>query len=57
MKFEHVPEMQNISSLRPSVVLDIRGVKIGIVGYITQETQALSLEERVIFSDEVDAIK
>lgn len=57
MEYDHVPEMKNISNLRKSIVLEIRGVKVGIVGYITQETQVLSLEEKVRFTDEVDAIK
>lgn len=57
MEYDHVFEMRNIPNLRKSIVLNIRGVRVGIVGYITQETQTLSLEERVRFTDEIDAIK
>lgn len=49
--------MVNISQLMNTVVLTVSGHEIGIIGYVTPETQILSLEEDVRFSDEIEAIK
>lgn len=44
-------------SLRRSTVLNVRGHKIGVIGYITPETKTLAVKNDVEFTPEIDAIK
>ncbi|XP_065338966.1 snake venom 5'-nucleotidase-like [Cloeon dipterum] len=48
----------SLSKLRPSVVLEVGGRKIGVIGYLTPETRDLAKDiGNVEFEDEVTAIK
>lgn len=44
-------------SLRRSLVIEMRGFKIGIIGYLTPETKTLVAEMDVEFVSEIDSIK
>ena len=50
------PELQ-VKSLVPSLVKEVDGVKIGIIGYLTPETKEVAIGNKVEFIDEVEAIK
>lgn len=50
------PLMQS-KSLKKSVVFDVNGVKVGIIGYITPETKFLTPPNDVEYISEIDAIK
>ncbi|XP_020284109.1 protein 5NUC-like [Pseudomyrmex gracilis] len=45
------------TNLKNSTVLEVNGRKIGVIGYLTPETKILSTTEKVIFKDEVEAIR
>ncbi|XP_031627384.1 protein 5NUC-like [Contarinia nasturtii] len=49
------PLMQT-HSVRPSVVFNVNGTKVGVIGYITPDTKNISKSEDVIFSNEITAI-
>lgn len=55
MDFRNEPELAS-TPLTPSTILEVNGVKIGIIGYLTPETQVISQTEGVIFTDEVSTI-
>lgn len=50
------PDM-DVDSLKPSIVLQVDGQKIGIVGYVTRLTKITTPENNVEFTDEVEAVK
>lgn len=50
------PELK-VPSLVPSLVKEINGVKIGIIGYLTPETKEVAIDNKVNFTKEEDAIK
>lgn len=56
MKVENDLDMKHIS-LKPSLVLEVEARKVGIVGYLTPQTRALSTGIGVEFNDEIEAIK
>ncbi|XP_044739564.1 protein 5NUC-like [Chrysoperla carnea] len=45
------------SKLKRSVTIDVNGIKVGIIGYLTNETKYISKAENTEFLYEVDAIK
>lgn len=45
------------TKLKNSTILEISGKKIGVIGYLTNETRILSSTENVIFKDEVESIQ
>ncbi|XP_078585647.1 snake venom 5'-nucleotidase-like isoform X1 [Branchiostoma floridae x Branchiostoma japonicum] len=49
------PELQGL--IRPSVVLDIGGEKVGIVGYILVNTPAISPTGNLVFLEEVESVQ
>lgn len=51
-----VPDLAKESNLKKSIVLDISGHKIGIVGYLTPETKVLAVPNDVEYSDEIVAL-
>lgn len=53
--FSKEPELQK-TPLKPSTILNVAGIKIGVIGYLTPETQIISQTEKVIFRDEVEAL-
>lgn len=44
-------------SLKKSVVFDIKGHKVGVIGYLTPETKLVTVSNDLEFVPEVDAIK
>lgn len=44
-------------SFKRSIVLKVRGVLVGIIGYLTPETQSTTMNSGVEFSPEIEAIK
>ncbi|KAG8338401.1 hypothetical protein J6590_000064 [Homalodisca vitripennis] len=52
------PEFQNLTQLVPSKVLDVDGVKVGVIGYLTPETKFISLlGDDIKLKDEITEIK
>jgi len=51
------PTLAATKHLTPSTVLDVNGFKIGIVGYLTPETEFLVKPSTVKFFPEIDEIK
>lgn len=51
-----VPELAREPNLKKSIVLDVAGHKIGIVGYLTPETKVLAVPNDVEYSDEIEAL-
>lgn len=47
----------NGTTVPKSVVLEVSGRKIGIIGYVTPSTKEISLTEDVAFSDEIEAVR
>ncbi|CAG5033242.1 unnamed protein product [Parnassius apollo] len=54
---DNVPELQNITNLHSSIIIHKKGVKIGIIGYLTPETKFLAQKSDVEYEDEIPAIK
>lgn len=54
---DRVPELQNISNLYKSITLTKKGVKIGIIGYLTPDTKFLAPKNDVEYGDEIAAIR
>ncbi|XP_026756321.2 uncharacterized protein LOC113516144 [Galleria mellonella] len=52
-----VPELANASNLMNSVIIDIKGTKVGIIGYLTPDTKVLAIKNYVKYIEEVTAIK
>lgn len=57
LNYSSVPELTSIKLLKKSTVINVNGTNVGIIGYITPETNELSLVEYVEFTDEIEAIK
>lgn len=45
------------TGLKKSIVFDVKGFKIGVIGYLTPETKALTMKSDVEFIAEITAIK
>lgn len=54
---DNVPELKNETNLQKSIVLIKKGVKIGIVGYLTPDTKFLAPVNKIEYEDEVVALK
>lgn len=52
-----VPELNTQKNLKKSVILEIAGRKIGIIGYLTPETKYVAIKNNVDYTDEIVAIK
>ncbi|XP_061719225.1 uncharacterized protein LOC133526563 [Cydia pomonella] len=52
-----VPELAAETNLKKSMIIDIDGVKIGIVGYLTPDTKVLAVQNNVEYIDEIVAIR
>lgn len=57
MDLSRVPELLTIDSLSNYTVLNVNGVEIGVIGYVTGETKNLSSVGDIDFFDEVESIK
>ncbi|XP_045500492.1 uncharacterized protein LOC123697961 [Colias croceus] len=51
------PELMAQQKLKNSVVFDVNGVKVGVIGYLTPDTQFLAIRNKVKYISEVTAIK
>lgn len=51
------PELAAIPSLRKSVVLTVRNIRVGIVGYLTPYTQNITAPNNITYLPEVPSIK
>jgi 5'-nucleotidase len=56
MVYDAEPSL-NVPNLKPSIVLEVGGRKIGIIGYLTPETKEVAIENKVELLDEVVAVK
>ena len=45
------------TKVRPSVVLEVAGRKVGIIGYLTPNTKIMALDSNVIIDDEVEHVR
>lgn len=45
------------TKLEKYTIVEVKGRKIGVIGYLTPETKTLAEESDVEFIDEIDAIK
>lgn len=52
-----VPELAQETNLKKSIVLQVAGHDVGIVGYLTPDTKVLAVPNDVEYSDEIEAIK
>ena len=51
------PELQAETNLLKSVVFDINGVQVGVIGYLTPETRVVAIGNNVNYIEEVTAIR
>ncbi|XP_075168991.1 protein 5NUC-like [Haematobia irritans] len=56
LNLSKVPQLEESPNLYKSTILDINGVKVGVIGYITPETLNKTMTKIDIFTDEIDAI-
>ncbi|XP_068617833.1 trifunctional nucleotide phosphoesterase protein YfkN-like [Battus philenor] len=52
-----VPDLQNLTNLYKSIILLRKGVKIGVIGYLTPDTKFLTPKNDVEYEDEIPAIR
>jgi 5'-nucleotidase len=52
-----VPELEAEQNLMKSVVFNINGTKIGVIGYLTPDTKVLAIRNDVDYIEEVEAVK
>ncbi|XP_034952446.1 protein 5NUC-like [Chelonus insularis] len=45
------------TKIKNSIILDVKGKKVGIIGYLTPETKSISNAGNVIFLDEIEPIR
>lgn len=57
LDLSNTPELATITNLRNSTVVEINGVLVGIVGYLTPRTKFITPPNDVGITDEVAAIK
>ncbi|XP_055839608.1 protein 5NUC-like [Episyrphus balteatus] len=51
------PELLSAKSLMKSIILEVSGIRVGVIGYVTPETKLLTLKNNVEFKDEIRSIK
>lgn len=52
-----VPELAKEKNLKNSIVLDVAGHQVGIIGYLTPDTKILAVQSDVEYIDEIVALK
>lgn len=57
MDASKTPELQAAKALKKSSTFNINGVSVGVIGYLTPETNILAPPNNVTFTDEVESIK
>lgn len=50
------PTLLFMKSLMKSIILEVSGVKVGVIGYVTPQTKFLTLRNKVEFKDEILSI-
>jgi len=56
LDFTNTPELATTKSLKNSTVLEVNGVKIGVIGYLTPDTAFLVSPNSVQFKPEIECI-
>lgn len=51
------PLLKNASNFYKSTILNVNGVKVAVIGYLTTETKNLTKPNKVIYLDEIKSIK
>lgn len=51
------PELEATGKLSNSAVLNVSGIQIGVIGYLTPDTKNLSFQNNVEFNEEIVSIK
>ncbi|CAG9788627.1 unnamed protein product [Diatraea saccharalis] len=54
---DKVPELEMEKKLMKSVIFDINGTKVGVIGYLTPDTQVLAIRNNVEYIEETVSIK
>lgn len=57
LDMRNTPQLANTKSLKKSHVFDIKGVKVGVIGYLTPETKFLAPKNDLEYISEIEAIK
>lgn len=50
------PSLAAAKALKKSTIFNVKGVQVGVIGYLTPETKTLAPDNEVRFTDEVTAI-
>lgn len=51
------PELAAMKTLRPSTVIQVRHLRIGIIGYLTPYTQNITAPNKIVYLEEIPSIK
>ncbi|XP_026495888.2 uncharacterized protein LOC113400519 [Vanessa tameamea] len=51
------PDLEKETNLRKSIILNVNGTSVGIIGYLTPDTKMLAVKNDVEYVDEIVAIK
>lgn len=54
---DNEPKLQDEPNLKKSIIFDVDGTKIGVIGYLTPETKILAVKNNVEYIDEITALK
>lgn len=57
MDISNVQDLQSHKTLNNYTILNVAGVNIGVIGYVTRDVKFLSNVKNIEFSDEVATIK
>ncbi|XP_050348019.1 uncharacterized protein LOC126771897 [Nymphalis io] len=52
-----VPDLEKETNLRKSIILNVNGTSVGVIGYLTPDTKMLAVKNDVEYIDEIAAIK
>lgn len=51
------PQLADIRSLRNSTVIQVRDIRVGIIGYLTPLTKIITSPNNILYLDEIPSIK
>lgn len=54
---DEVPQLKDVENLQHSAILAKNGIKIGVIGYLTPDTAFLAPKNKIIYEDEIPAIR
>lgn len=57
MDISNIEDLQSHNTFSNYTILNVAGVNIGVIGYVTRESSFLSNVKSMVFSDEVTEIK